>query len=358
MAINRMAQPRKSSLFLPKLCSAQALFFLVVGAELLAILLTLAEGGVAHFQFEHLAFTSLQTQWIAITSAFALCQLNTWLGQHKKPTAGSIAFVIILGCATGVNLSGQWLLSLTQVHSPSSEIISLVSLIDTLLITAIVAGITLRYLYLQQQLQVQREAELHARLQALQSRIHPHFLFNSMNSIASLIAIKPEQAESLVLDLASVFRASLAEPALISLEQEILTCKRYLAIESCRLGDRLILDWQIDSTLLNAKMPSLSLQPLIENAIIHGIEPQPVGGTLSINISQLKNNLRIIIRNPRSLAPAQSDAVELKNNGIALHNIRHRLASIYGSDARLTTSYDQTHFSTALIIPLTSVDIR
>ena len=229
-------------------------------------------------------------------------------------------------------------------------------LFNNLITSAILSGITLRYLYLQQQLRNQQQAELHARIQALQSRIRPHFLFNSMNSIASLISSDPDLAERVIEDLAELFRASLAEPTLIPLEREITLCRRYLEIEQLRLGKRLTIDWQIQLQSDDIKIPSLMLQPLVENAIFHGIEPMPKGGTVTIKISQAKNQLMIAIANPyplvRKAAAQPQTPSQDRHNRMALDNIRHRLQVHYGSAARLSSSEEQGVFTTYIFCPL------
>jgi two-component system, LytTR family, sensor histidine kinase AlgZ len=226
--------------------------------------------------------------------------------------------------------------------------------LSNLLTSAILAGIALRYLYLQQQLRSQQQAELHARIQALQSRIRPHFLFNSMNSIASLIGSDPDLAERVIEDLAELFRASLAEPTLIPIAREVTLCRRYLEIEQLRMGKRLTVDWQVSEFSDAVKIPSLMLQPLVENAIFHGVEPMPQGGTVSIKISQANNQLMIAITNPYPLVkktPAQTPSQD-RHNHMALDNIRHRLQVHYGDAARLSSSEEQGVFTTYIFCPL------
>src|SRR5690606_15741716 len=127
--------------------------------------------------------------------------------------------------------------------------------------------------YLTQQLRLRQKAELEARIQALQSRIRPHFLFNSMNSIASLIGIDPQAAEAAVEDLSGLFRASLGQSsAEVSLDDEFELCRRYLRMEQLRLGERLRVRWDVDAVPTTLPIPALSLQPLLENAIYHGIQ--------------------------------------------------------------------------------------
>src|SRR5690606_35575629 len=133
------------------------------------------------------------------------------------------------------------------------------------------------------------------RLQALQARIRPHFLFNSMNTIASLIATDPETAEEAVLDLAEVFRATLNQwDPLVPLEQELDLCQRYLHIEQLRLGARLRVEWRIEPRARQALVPPISLQPLVENAIYHGIQPLSPGGTVQIE-SYIRNSLLYVL---------------------------------------------------------------
>lgn len=336
------------SLFLPNLCQAPALFVLTLGAGLLAVMLCVAKNGFAEFRFDDFAFLMLQTQWITLTSAFVLCGSNPKLTQYSPTTAGLLAFCICLITAAAVNILGQLL-----IDPLSTRGFNFFALLETLFITALISGVVLRYLYVQQQLRLQHEAELQARIQALQARIHPHFLFNSMNSIASLITIDPERAEELVVELAGLFRASLAEPTLIPLRHEIATCQQYLSLETTRLGERLAVEWNLDNSTLDLLVPNLSLQPLIENAIIHGIEPLAQGGVLVIQVQGHTKGLRIHLRNPYRGGPKPTPHGEApKNNGIALQNIRYRLISIYGADARLTTSFDQYHFTTSIFIPI------
>ncbi len=165
-------------------------------------------------------------------------------------------------------------------------------------------------------------------------------------------------------DLAELFRASLAEPTLIPLVREVILCKRYLEIEQLRLGNRLIVDWQIGALDKEVKIPSLMLQPLVENAIFHGIEPLPKGGKVLIKISQAKNQLMIAIVNPypvskKNVAPnahqtnnGENGNGEHRHNRMALDNIRHRLRVHYGNAARLSSSEEHGLFTTYIFCPL------
>ena len=152
-----------------------------------------------------------------------------------------------------------------------------------LAVGTLITGLALRYFYVSHQWQrnVRRQAE--ARNIALQARIRPHFLFNSMNTIAALTRTNPEAAEASVLDLADLFRASLNDSReMVELAQEIDITRRYERMEKQRLGDRLTVRWQLQDLPMHARIPSLTLQPLVENAIYHGVEPLPDAGTVEI----------------------------------------------------------------------------
>jgi two-component system, LytTR family, sensor histidine kinase AlgZ len=345
--------------FLPNLCNPQSVLLLVLVAELIALLLTLNASFLPQFSWDALALYSFQIQWISLISAFSICRMRSWLRTWTPVQAGLVCYGIVILTTLVMSVIGQYLLQGFATGMYSSGLSFRLDgwqLFNNLITSAILSGITLRYLFLQQQLRNQQQAELHARIQALQSRIRPHFLFNSMNSIASLISTDPELAERVVEDLAELFRASLAEPTLIPLEREITLCQRYLEIERLRLGDRLTIDWQMQIQSDDIKIPSLMLQPLVENAIFHGIEPLPKGGIVCIKISQAKNQLMIAISNPyplvRKAPPQMQTPSQDRHNRMALDNIRHRLQVHYGNAARLSSSEDQGVFTTYIFCPL------
>lgn len=356
--------------FLPNLCNPQSVLLMVLAAELIAILLSLNSSMLPIFDWDLLALYSFQIQWICLLSAAIICRLRPWLRRWTPVRAGLAAYGTVLLTTLLLSLLGQLALQLLNpARLPETHLfINGWRLLENLITAAILAGIALRYLYLQQALRNQQQAELQARIQALQSRIRPHFLFNSMNSIASLIGSDPDTAERVIEDLAELFRASLAEPALIPLERELTLCRRYLEIEQLRLGKRLTVDWQIGELDPRLKIPSLMLQPLVENAIFHGIEPMPKGGTVTIKISQAKNQLMVAITNPYPLGkkvtiPTGNTAGaneqrhnpnEQRHNRMALDNIRHRLRVHYGNGARLSSSAEHGLFTTYIFCPLIS----
>lgn len=190
-------------------------------------------------------------------------------------------------------------------------------------------------------------AQTEARLAALNARIRPHFLFNSLNAVLSLIRARPQQAEEALESLSDLFRAAMRDPgALVSLADEIALGRQYLALETLRLGERLAVDWQIGAVAMDLPIPPLMLQPLLENAVYHGIEPTPDGGTVRITIAQSADALQIAIANPIA-----GQLPHAPGNQIALANIRERLALYYDLEARLDIDAGDHRYEVRITLP-------
>lgn len=187
-----------------------------------------------------------------------------------------------------------------------------------------------------------------ARLMALQARIRPHFLYNSLNTVLGLIRQDPKRAESVLENLADLFRALMAEArTLVPLERELELAKAYVEVESIRLGERLRVVWHCDGAPRQAEVPQLILQPLIENAVIHGIEPNPEGGEVHINIFVKGGRMLLVVRNP--LLPSSP---RRPGNRMALANIRERLDLHFDAEARMTHYTAGGEFVVQVEIPL------
>jgi two-component system sensor histidine kinase AlgZ len=190
-------------------------------------------------------------------------------------------------------------------------------------------------------------AQAEARLAALNARIRPHFLFNSLNAVLSLIRARPQQAEAALESLSDLFRAAMRDPAeLVSLADEIALGRQYLELEQLRLGDRLAVDWQVDNIALDLPIPPLMLQPLLENAVYHGIEPAPTGGAITVLVRQRGDELHIRIANP-----TVGQATHAAGNHMALANIRERLALYYDLEARLETEVADNRYEVRIVLP-------
>jgi two-component system sensor histidine kinase AlgZ len=197
-------------------------------------------------------------------------------------------------------------------------------------------------------------ALVEARLQALQARIQPHFLFNSLNAVLSLIRADPRRAEQVLEDLADLFRALMADSrALSTFASEVGLARQYLAIESIRLGDRLRVDWDIDQMPGEARLPTLILQPLLENAVYHGIEPSMATGTVVIRIFRAGNEVHVLLSNP---VPAGGE--RRQGNHIAVDNIRERLQLFFDAEARMRIREHEGRYEVAIRVPYTDTDRR
>ena len=228
--------------FLPELCEPEALLSLVLLAELLVLVLVLSEPMVQGFNWVRLALTSLFVQWIVLLSAALLCSLRPLLARLRAALAGCLCCALVVALTLGCTAVADHY----ELGGPLPRDGEVNLYLRHALISLIMSALLLRYFYLQSQWRRQQQAELQARIESLQARIRPHFLFNSLNSIASLVAIDPVKAEQAVLDLSDLFRASLAKPGnLVAWSDELELARRYLSIEHYRLGDRLQLEWQV-----------------------------------------------------------------------------------------------------------------
>ncbi len=331
---------------LPNFCAIRSVFAVVVTGELLAILLSLAAADELQNFVRQLSLISLMVQWIALTTAGLLCLLRRPLQRQNNQLAGVSALLLLLGMTALVCLLTGWLdLKLAlRLFTPDRDL-----LLRALGIAAIVGLVVLHYLYLQYLWQRQTEAENSARLQALHSRIRPHFLFNSMNTIASLTRSDPALAEQVVEDLADLFRVSLGDAARPStLVRELELARQYLGIEQVRLGERLRVEWELEELPEQAMMPPMILQPLLENAVYHGIEPAAEGGTIVITGCYKRHRVNLSIRNT---LPPEGESSHRQGNRLAMENIRERLAGIFERDASLTESHVDGEHQVRLVFP-------
>lgn len=340
-----MTEPDSPRHFLPDFCGIRMLFAVVITAELLALVLTLGgSGGLADF-WERLSLRSLFVQWIAIGATAVLCATKPMLRQLSHTAAGFVAWALILSTAAALAAVGLWL----DPHLADPHGV-LAFMVRVLGVTAIIAAVVLRYLY-EQFCQREREfAESKARFAALQARIRPHFLFNSMNTIANLTRADPARAEAVVEDLAELFRASLADAsALSTLGEELELAEGYLRIETQRLGERLQVTWDLHELPADAPVPKLLLQPLLENAVYHGVEPARDGGHVTISGRYRRGVVSLAVRN--SVPAGDDPAAARSGNRIAQANVRDRLAALYGEAAGMVVGEVDGDYQVRLHFP-------
>jgi two-component system sensor histidine kinase AlgZ len=223
------------------------------------------------------------------------------------------------------------------------------SLLRTLALAGATAAVVLAYLRLHMKAHSRALAE--ARLQALQARIRPHFLFNSLNAVLGLIRRDPKRAEQTLEDLSDLFRAMMSDGrSLVRLAEEISLIERYAAIEQLRLGERLRMSWELDNAPVDAMLPPLVLQPLVENAIYHGVEPGTGIGDVLVRIERRGDRVLAAIENPWHAAGAGGRA----GNHMALDNIRERLMLFFDDEARLESRVEGARYRVEIEIPYRS----
>lgn len=335
------ATSRETETFIPDLCRVRAVFLLLITTELVAILFALVHSTESWIDWDYLGLVSLFSQWTVLTCAALICLMRNLFRRLSITTTTLAVLAVVLTDVTVFSLAANQVVN-------SGNGIDGQQLSRNLVIAALVTLMVLRYFYLQHLWRIQKQAELQSRLSALQARIHPHFLFNSMNSIAALIQSDPARAEDAVLDLSELFRASLqTDRQWISLTDELALCRRYLAIESLRLGPRLQLEWSLDPGADSQALPPLTLQPLLENAVYHGIQPRAEGGAVQVQSERRGDWVYILIRNP--LPPEQASQHE--GNRVALANIQARLQMVFDEQAVIKASRHEGWYTVTLRLP-------
>jgi two-component system sensor histidine kinase AlgZ len=342
--------------YLPDFCAPRSVLAVVLIAELVAVLLTLARYGIAPRFWTDLARTSMFVVWVGIGSAAVLCAARPWLQRLDVRRGSAAAIALLLGVTALVSEGAWWLAyssgSMLGLEEGSTLAGHLGFVLRNLFVGAIVGGLALRYFYVLQQWRRNVEAEAQSRVRALQARIRPHFLFNSMNTIASLTQSDPRAAEEAVADLADLFRASLGEarPS-ITVAEEIEIARTYERIERQRLGDRLRVDWLVDGLPGGAVMPALLLQPLLENAVYHGIEKLPEGGVITVHGRRTGRFIEITVENP--VAPGAPVRAGSRHG---LESVRQRLALMYPGEAEVSVEPLPGSFRVTLRFPLAKAD--
>lgn len=328
--------------FLPNFCDVRILLLVVLGSIALALLMTLASGVEENFGAEF-GLRGIFITWVALLSAFFLCSFRKVVSKFRVYTQAIIVVILVTGVTVFLTWVAFEVLSVNPIEgqAPYLRHFSIALLISLAL---------LHYFHLQYQWRQQVQAEAEARLQALQARMRPHFLFNSLNSIAELIATDTGAAEDRIADLAESLRAALQLDShkLVPLAQEIDLIRHYLALEQARLGERLKVHWKINPGLDKVMVPPFCLQPLVENAVYYGVEPSADGGQVEISAIQQEKFVVLSVRNTMP----ESAGRKRHGNRIAIQNIKARLAACFHDQARLWISTAESWYQVRLRLPL------
>jgi two-component system sensor histidine kinase AlgZ len=324
----------------------------VLVSELLALVFSLVRPAGAGFLTE-LARISMLMQWLVLTSSAVLCVLKTPLRRTSTFVTTTVVLVLVLAnillLSVGLVVGGQWLGGGNALEIFPADIWPFA--LRNLVIGLIVTALLLRYFFVSHQWRLHVEAEARSRIDALQARIRPHFLFNSMNTIASLTRSDPGRAEEAVEDLADLFRATLNDVGRqLTLKEELELTRIYQRIEKLRLGDRLSVTWDVAELPMGALIPALTIQPLLENAIYHGIERLDSGGTVTVRGRRSGNELEISVLNPTP--GATSDEVHTGHR-IAVENIRERLRLAFPGCGSLVVERSDDTYEVTVRFPVT-----
>ena len=342
-----MTSARENVEFLPDFCTGARVLRVLVVCEAVAIVLALG-GSLSDELPRRFLLLSVYMQWIGVCSAAALCLIKRYASGMSARGMALLAYLVLLLVT----------LSITEITYVAGRYSGFALLLEdashdgflarSVGICAVVSALALRYFWLRSAWQTQAQAEVRARLEALQARIEPHFLFNSLNSVAALIAVRPGDAETALEDLALLLRARLSEqgPADVSLAEEMTLVNAYVGIESLRLGERLHMEIDIAPAARTCRLPALSLQPLVENAIGHGVARLPAGGTVAITAQRKGNTLMVEVSNPIC-----ADTATVPGNRQAIANIRNRLALRYGDAAVLRVDEQRDRFTVVMVVP-------
>ena len=332
---------------LPDFCSLPVLFTLLLTGALAATVVWLATGD--HRDVSGYSVGILFVSWLALAIVVVLCLLRPRLQRlpgHLPYLAAWLLMMPIVGVASWVAHGLDAALRMGLVADGALAFVR-----DNVLIAALLGAAILRYFYVAAQWRLRLAAVARAQVEALQARIRPHFLFNSMNTVAALIPLDPAAAERTVEDLAELFRAALGQHDGLdergdgTLGEELALLDRYLAIEQLRLGERLRVQRELDGLPPDFPLPRLLLQPLVENAVHHGIQPLREGGVVSLRGSRDRAAIAIEIANPLPAVPAHG------GHGHGLDSVRRRVAFRYGPHAEVRAGPQGERYVVSLRLP-------
>jgi two-component system sensor histidine kinase AlgZ len=269
--------------------------------------------------------------WLAL-----LCAARRWLGPRAVALRGTV--MLLLGALVAVLV--WWPLALAGLAEGG-----VLRLAGMLLAGGGLAA--LLWAWLELRARIWQPAASSARLAELQSRIRPHFLFNTLNTAVALVRVDPARAEAVLEDLAELFRVALAETgSAVTLADEVELARRYLAIEAVRFGQRLQVSWDLEPRALQARVPPLVLQPLVENAVRHGVEPAAHGAQVRIEVQARLGQALVTVHNSVGDEPSPT------GHGIALDNVRERLRLLHDLAGQCETWRDDAGFHARITVPL------
>lgn len=328
---------------LPDFRNLGATLRIVLLVNIAALISALAQAASIQDILSRFIDSSSLLQPVLLTSLLLLYVLNDWLSKFVYWRGFVIAILLVVSVTLTISSLGADLyLSLNL--SPSFF------MLRNILLSSSIAALVLFYFKMRA---MSLSTALHdARLQALQARIRPHFLFNSINAVLSIVRADPKRAETALEDMADLFRMAMAENReMVALNREIALSRQYLDLEKLRLGDRLQTNWQVDEGLNEALIPPLILQPLLENAVYHGVEPLSEGGVVEVKLQHIGRDLHLDVRNP-----CRGQCNTHNGNKMALENIRERLALKFDVEANYKVESGSNYYHVHIKLPFIKGD--
>ncbi|MBQ4833065.1 histidine kinase [Pseudoalteromonas sp. MMG010] len=334
-------QRQQDALLFSALFNERGILSLLVVTQVIAIILALAPNRVGGVWY-YLAINSMFLHTTVIVSCYCLYLLRSFLSS-LNPALQLTSFIIVFTFNAGLFS----LLFAHTVFSISTAQQLLIFMLCNMFSVFLLATLFVQFLVIHYDKNKQTHALSRAELDALQARIRPHFLYNSLNTAAELTHYDASAAEQSLLGLAALSQAAMRAGKSVALEDELTLCKQYLNIEKWRFNQRLNIDWLLPEHIPNIAVPCLTLQPLIENAVIHGVEPSLSPVNIKVELHVTANYLTIIVSNPIANNPPE----HREGNGMALENIRQRLNIFYQHKAKLTIAKKDNTFRVKVVLP-------
>jgi two-component system, LytTR family, sensor histidine kinase AlgZ len=316
---------------------------IVLAGEGLALVMSLTPG-FSIDRWVYFGLSSLFIQWVLLLTLGSLYLLRRTISEYSVNLLSWLSLILLV-LSTWVVCAICWYIYYRASSIANSSGLYFMLQCTGIAITIGLLGlIALQHHWHGHQLAT---ANKQAELDMLQARIQPHFLFNTLNTGAALVHQQPDKAEQLLLDLSELFRAALSQSKLIRLEDELLLARRYLEIEMLRFGDRIRITWQLHQPLPNIALPALSVQPLVENAVRHGVEPSENGGDICISVQQIGNRVLIVVSN--SMSPGSNNVRQ--GHSIGLASTRERIENYSDGEGYLSTEIKNGRYEATISLP-------
>lgn len=293
----------------------------------------------------YFGLTSLMIQWVSLITLASVYLFRAPLGRIRAQFVIYILLALLL-LATWLVCALAWVLVRDIWWMSQGGWQSMFWRFTAIALTLGLLGLTAFQNHWRARQLAVRVAQ--SELEALQARIRPHFLFNTLNTGAALVHQRPEEAERLLLDLSDLFRAALAGPREISLADELSLVRRYLEIEGLRFGDRLRVTWSLPEALPAIAVPALSVQPLVENAIRHGVEPAASGGDVSVEVVEAEGVVQITVGNALPATPVRPTA----GHQVGLSSVRARIQAMTRGRGSVETQAKDGRYTAILRLPM------